>query len=64
MQEQLADVSIVVARPASGVESVDCYCVDNLLARVGDPLFLGYCHSQGWYVGMHVCCMLCNVRKM
>lgn len=31
-----------------GVECVDCYCVDNLLARVGDPLFVGYCHSQGW----------------
>jgi len=32
---------------ATGVESVDCYCVDNLLARVGDPVFVGYCHSQG-----------------
>ena len=32
---------------ATGVESVDCYCVDNLLARVSDPMFVGYCHSQG-----------------
>jgi len=37
-----------------GVESVDCYCVDNLLARIGDPQFLGYCHSQGAEVGARV----------
>ncbi|KAG1673574.1 hypothetical protein FOA52_003874 [Chlamydomonas sp. UWO 241] len=36
---------------SSGVECVDVYCVDNILARVGDPLFLGYCHSRGAEVG-------------
>ena len=28
------------------IECLDVYCVDNLLARLGDPLFLGYCHAK------------------
>lgn len=32
---------------AHGVEAVDCYCVDNALVRLGDPLFVGYCHERG-----------------
>ena len=30
-----------------GVECVQLYCVDNVLVRVGDPLFVGYCLSKG-----------------
>ena len=30
-----------------GVECLDVYCIDNALARVCDPSFIGYCHSQG-----------------
>ena len=26
-----------------GVQAVDCYCVDNALAKVGDPTFAGFC---------------------
>ncbi len=29
-----------------GVECLDCYCVDNILARVADPEYLGYCYSR------------------
>uniref|UniRef100_A0A7R9V7G0 UDP-N-acetylglucosamine diphosphorylase n=1 Tax=Chlamydomonas euryale TaxID=1486919 RepID=A0A7R9V7G0_9CHLO len=36
---------------ACGVECVDVYCVDNILARVADPLFFGYCSSSGAQVG-------------
>ena len=32
---------------AHGVLAVDCYCVDNALVRLGDPLFAGYCHTKG-----------------
>ncbi|KAJ9534355.1 hypothetical protein QJQ45_016058, partial [Haematococcus lacustris] len=39
---------------AEGVECLDCYCVDNALARLGDPLFLGYCHSKAAQVGARV----------
>ncbi len=28
------------------MEALDCYCVDNAVARLGDPLFVGYCHMQ------------------
>jgi hypothetical protein len=38
----------------AGVEALDCYCVDNALARLGDPLFLGYCHAQAAQVGARV----------
>ncbi|GAX81228.1 hypothetical protein CEUSTIGMA_g8660.t1 [Chlamydomonas eustigma] len=37
-----------------GVECLDVYCVDNALARIADPLFLGYCHSRGAEVGARV----------
>ena len=39
---------------ARGVEYVDVYCVDNVLARVGDPLSLGYCHSRRAECGARV----------
>ena len=38
----------------SGVECLDVYCVDNILARLGDPLFLGYCHDKGAEIGARV----------
>ena len=34
-----------------GVECVDCLSVDNALARIGDPLFAGYCAEQGAQCG-------------
>ena len=30
-----------------GVTFVQLYCVDNVLVRVGDPIFAGYCLSRG-----------------
>eukprot|EP00195_Chlamydomonas_chlamydogama_P005792 CAMPEP_0202904818 /NCGR_PEP_ID=MMETSP1392-20130828/31237_1 /ASSEMBLY_ACC=CAM_ASM_000868 /TAXON_ID=225041 /ORGANISM="Chlamydomonas chlamydogama, Strain SAG 11-48b" /LENGTH=471 /DNA_ID=CAMNT_0049592643 /DNA_START=73 /DNA_END=1488 /DNA_ORIENTATION=- len=38
----------------NGVECLDVYCVDNILARLADPLFLGYCHSMKAEVGARV----------
>lgn len=29
-----------------GVVAVDCFAVDNALIKLGDPLFLGHCHSH------------------
>lgn len=37
-----------------GVQYLYAYCVDNCLARVGDPVFLGYCISQSAQCGTKV----------
>ncbi|GLC67245.1 hypothetical protein PLESTF_000532900 [Pleodorina starrii] len=41
----LARSGVLEAMAAAGVECLDCYCVDNSLARLGDPRFIGYCHG-------------------
>lgn len=30
----------------TGVECVDCFSVDNLLAKPADPVFIGYCFES------------------
>ena len=37
-----------------GIEHLDCYCVDNALARVGDPAFIGACASSRAQLGAKV----------
>lgn len=43
----LRGAGVLADMAAHGVECVDCYCVDNALVRLGDPLFVGFCASQG-----------------
>ena len=47
----LRAAGVLADMAAHGVEAVDCYCVDNALVRLGDPLFTGFCHSRGVQCG-------------
>jgi UDP-N-acetylglucosamine/UDP-N-acetylgalactosamine diphosphorylase len=47
----LRAAGVLADMAAQGVEAVDCYCVDNALVRLGDPLFAGFCHSRGLECG-------------
>lgn len=50
----LVDKEIIDHMTTNGVEFVHVYCVDNILVRVCDPVFLGYCISKKVDIGVKV----------
>mmetsp|Transcript_11657 Transcript_11657/g.32291 ORF Transcript_11657/g.32291 Transcript_11657/m.32291 type:complete len:470 (-) Transcript_11657:76-1485(-) len=48
----LRDSGCLESMERAGVEALDCYCVDNILAKIADPLLIGYCKS----FGADLCC--------
>ncbi|CAO0803570.1 unnamed protein product [Mucor circinelloides] len=48
------DKGVIQSLKERGIEYSHCYCVDNCLARVADPVFIGYCVSKGTDCGVKV----------
>ena len=50
----MADKGVLKDMKAKGIEHIHAYCVDNALAKVGDPTFIGCCAASKSPVGAKV----------